>query len=75
MQNYVDIHEHQTRPNPALTAVHGQAALLIRYNVPTYYVSRELLTAALRTELPDDMVSAAIPFPFGRGRRDYSPIL
>jgi len=27
MQNYVDIHEHQTRPNPALAAVQGQAAL------------------------------------------------
>jgi hypothetical protein len=47
--------------NPALAAVHGQAALLLRYNVPTYYVSRELLTAAVRTELPDDMVFEA-PF-------------
>ena len=42
----------------------GQAALLLRYDVPTLYVSRELLAAALRTELPDDMVFAAIPFPF-----------
>jgi len=50
MQNYVSIHEHQTRPNPALAVVHGQAALLLRYDVPTYYVSRELLAAALRTE-------------------------
>jgi hypothetical protein len=32
--------------------------------VPIYYVSRELLAAALRTELPDDMVFEAIPFPF-----------
>jgi hypothetical protein len=32
--------------------------------VPIYYVSRELLAAALRTELPDDMVFDAIPFPF-----------
>ncbi|MGA8660144.1 MAG: hypothetical protein WB586_28830 [Chthoniobacterales bacterium] len=64
MQNYVSIHEHQTRPNPALAAVHGQAALLLRYDVPAYYVSRELLAAALRTELPDDMVFEAIPFPF-----------
>src|ERR1700730_5799244 len=38
MQNYVSIHEHQTRPNPALAAVHGQAALLLRFDVPTYYV-------------------------------------
>jgi hypothetical protein len=34
MQNYVSIHEHQTKPNPALAAVHGQAALLLRYDVP-----------------------------------------
>ena len=40
MQNYVDIHEHQARPNPALAAVQGQAAQLRRYDVPTYYVSR-----------------------------------
>ena len=24
MQNYISIYEHQTRPNPALAAVHGQ---------------------------------------------------
>jgi hypothetical protein len=64
MQNYVSIHEHQTKPNPPLAAVHGQAALLLRYDVPTYYVSRELLAAALWTELPDDMVFETIPFPF-----------
>jgi hypothetical protein len=45
MQNYVSIHENQTRPNPALAAVQGQAALLLRYDVPTYYVSQELLAA------------------------------
>ena len=53
---------HQTRPNPALAAVHGQAALFLRHEAPTYYVSRELLAAAARTELPDDMVFEAIPF-------------
>jgi hypothetical protein len=31
--------------------------------VPTYYVYRELLAAALQTELLDDMVLKAIPFP------------
>lgn len=36
----------------------------MRYDVPTYYLSRELLAAALRTELPNDMVFEAIPFPF-----------
>jgi hypothetical protein len=30
MQNYIRVHEHQTRPNPALAVVHGQAALLLR---------------------------------------------
>ena len=50
MQNYVNIYEHQTGPNPALAAVHDQAALLLCYDVPTYYVSRELLAAALRTD-------------------------
>jgi hypothetical protein len=64
MQNYVSIHEHQTRPNPALAVVHGQAALLLRYDVPIYYVSREILAAALRTELPNDIVFEEIPFPF-----------
>lgn len=35
------------------------------YDVPTSsYFSRELLAAAIRTELPDDMVFEAIPFPF-----------
>jgi hypothetical protein len=43
MQNYVSIYEHQTQPNPALVTVHGQAALLLRYDVPTYYVSGDLL--------------------------------
>ncbi|MGA8658507.1 MAG: hypothetical protein WB586_20395 [Chthoniobacterales bacterium] len=64
MQNYVNIHEQQTRPNPALAAVHGQAGLLLRYDVPTYYVSRELMAAALRTELPDDMMFEPIACPF-----------
>jgi hypothetical protein len=63
MQNYVSINEHQARPNPALAAAHGQAALLPCYDVPIYYVSRQLLAAAARTELPDDMVFEAIPFP------------
>ena len=64
MQNYVDIQEHQTTPNPALAVVQGQAAQLLRYDVPTYFVSRERLAAALQIELPDDLVFNAIPFPF-----------
>jgi hypothetical protein len=38
MQNYVSILEHQAKPNPALIAVQGQAALLLRYDMPIYYV-------------------------------------
>jgi hypothetical protein len=30
MQNYVSIHKHHARPNPALAAVQSQAALLLR---------------------------------------------
>jgi hypothetical protein len=38
--------------------------LLLHYGVPTYYVSQALLAAAVRTELPDDMVFEAVPFAF-----------
>jgi hypothetical protein len=64
MQNSVSIYEHQTWAKPVLAAVQGQAALLLHYDVPNYYLSRELLAAALRTELPDNMVFAPIPFPY-----------
>jgi hypothetical protein len=63
MQNYVRIYEQQTQPNPALAVVQGQAAMLLRHDIPTYYVSKDLLAAALRTELPDDLVFKTIPFP------------
>ena len=32
--------------------------------MPTYYVSRELLAASFRAELPDNMIFEAIPCPF-----------
>ena len=50
--------------DPAFTAVEGQMGHLIEYDVPTFYVSKELLAAASRTELPMDMRLDAIPFPF-----------
>jgi hypothetical protein len=59
MQNYVSIHEHQTKPDPALAAVQGQAPLLLRYDLPSYYVSPGG-PGCHRTELPDDMVFQAI---------------
>jgi hypothetical protein len=36
---------------------------LIEYDVPTFYVSKELLAAASRTELPMDKRLDAIPIP------------
>jgi hypothetical protein len=39
------------------------AAMLLRYQVPTYYVFPEMLAAALRTELPD-RCSLRLFFPF-----------
>ena len=62
MQNYVSINGYQTRPNPALEAVHGQAALFLRYDVPTYYVSRELLQRPVASFLMT--WSSRLPFPF-----------
>ena len=60
---YISIHEPDQAQSGAGCGP-GQAVLLLPYDVPTYYVSRELLAASLRTELPDDLVFAAIPFPF-----------
>jgi hypothetical protein len=45
-------------------AVEGQMGHLLQFDVPTYYVSKELLAAAARTELPTEMSLDAVPFPF-----------
>ena len=37
---------------------------LLQYDVPTFYVSKELLAAASRTDLPGELHLDAIPFPF-----------
>jgi hypothetical protein len=50
------------RTDRTCTAVEGQMGQLLEYDVPTFYLSRELL-AASRTELPLDMFLDAIPFP------------
>src|SRR5260370_29672315 len=62
--NYISVHEEHREPNPAHVMISAQTALLIRHDVPTYHVSRELVAAALRTQLPDDLVLETIPFPF-----------
>jgi hypothetical protein len=45
-------------------AVEGHAAQLLPFEVPTFYVSKELLSAAARTDLPTDIFLDAVPFPF-----------
>src|ERR1700746_2280699 len=42
----------------------GQLGQLLQFAVPTFFVSKELLEAAARTDLPGDLLLDAIPFPF-----------
>jgi hypothetical protein len=42
----------------------GQMGHLLQFAVPTFFVSKELLEAAARTDLPGDLLLDAIPFPF-----------
>jgi hypothetical protein len=44
--------------------IEAQMGLLLKFDVPTFYVSKGLLAASARTDLPDDMFLDAIPFPF-----------
>lgn len=44
-------------------SVHATCSLLIRYQVPTYFVSRELCEALLKTEAPEDMLFSDIQYP------------
>src|SRR5260370_8490016 len=37
---------------------------LLEYEIPTFYVSKELLAAAARTDLPAELLLDAVPFPF-----------
>jgi hypothetical protein len=50
--------------NSTFVAVEGQMAHLLQFDVPTFYVSSELIFAAARTDLPTDMLLEAVPFPF-----------
>ena len=52
------------RVDRTFSAVEAHMGHLLEYDVPTFYVSKELLAAASRTELPMDMFLDAIPFPF-----------
>ena len=37
---------------------------MLEYEVPTFYVSKEHLAAAARTDLPGELLLDAVPFPF-----------
>ena len=67
MQNYVSIHEQQTRPNPALIAVHGQAALLLPYDVPAYYLSTVLSQTRKLGRQVNPSLAAGVGSLFGCG--------
>ena len=50
--------------DPTFGVVEGQTGHLLQFDVPTFYVSKELLAVAARTDLPTDIFMDALPFPF-----------
>lgn len=52
------------KPDATFVMVECQTGHLLQFDVPTFYVSKELLAAAARTDLPDDTFLDAVPFPF-----------
>lgn len=52
------------KSDPGFSAAEGQGAHLLKFEVPTYYVSEELIAAAARTDLPTDIFLDVLPFPF-----------
>jgi hypothetical protein len=50
--------------DPAFGTVEAQMGHLLEYEVPTFCVSKELLAAAARTDLPGELLLDAVPFPF-----------
>jgi hypothetical protein len=50
--------------DPTFGVVEGQTGHLLQFDVPTFYVSKELLAVAARTDLPTDIFMNALPFPF-----------
>ena len=57
-------HELGEKLDLTFGTVEGQMAHLLQYDVPTFYISKELLAAAARTDLPGDLLLDAVPFPF-----------
>jgi hypothetical protein len=52
------------KPDGTFTAVEGQTGQLLDFDVPTFYVSKELMGAAVRTGLPAEILLDVVPFPF-----------
>jgi hypothetical protein len=50
--------------DPTFGTVEAQMGHLLEYEIPTFYVSKELLAAAARTDLPAELLLDAVPFPF-----------
>src|SRR5262245_55383992 len=50
--------------DPTFGTVEAQMGHLLEYEVPTFYVSKELLAAAAQTDLPAELLLDAVPFPF-----------
>lgn len=59
------VNDRRVDPRQDVTSysVHATCSMLIRYQVPTYFVARELCEALLKTEAPDDLLFSDIKFP------------
>jgi hypothetical protein len=52
------------KPDATFVMVECQTGHLLQFDVPTFYVSKELLAASARTDLQDNTFLDAVPFPF-----------
>jgi hypothetical protein len=52
------------KPDATFVMVECQTGHLLQFDVPTFYVSKELLATSARTDLPDNTFLDAVPFPF-----------
>jgi hypothetical protein len=52
------------KTDTTFAVVESQTGHLLQFDVPTFYVSTELLAVAARTDLPTDIFLDAVPFPF-----------
>jgi hypothetical protein len=52
------------KPDATFAAVEGQTGQLLEFDVPTFYVFKELMGVALRTDLPGEILLDAVPVSF-----------